>query len=198
MGYVGAQLTFFLIGAWLFWFKPKASAAQGIDGPDLIANSPNRRPRFDNQNFSRTSFVQKLSMAIRSLRQAAVNPLGQRSGSATLKTRLIVFLAGCSLLVMWVFPQVETTYRGWSNEENRWVRVHTSYAHEFVTNVDFGEIPYHPSSWKDELFRAARAQTGYVRPEMNRKQGIKWSTQLLQTLIVMGLSSGLLWVTKTN
>jgi hypothetical protein len=28
----------------LFWFRPKSSAAQGIDGPDLIANSPNGGP----------------------------------------------------------------------------------------------------------------------------------------------------------
>jgi hypothetical protein len=91
MGYVGTQVTFFLIGAWLFWFKPKAIAAQSVGGPDLIANRPNPRPRSDNQDSSRTSFAKKLSKATRSFRQAAVNPLRQRSGSAALKQGLSSF-----------------------------------------------------------------------------------------------------------
>lgn len=112
-------------------------------------------------------------------------------------TRILLFGMAVFVVTLWLFPLVETTYRVWSNLDRRWVPFETTYKREFVTNLQFGEVPYY-AYYRDPLLRTAMSRTGEISQPINRMIGIKWSTQIVQTLLIVGLSFGLLWVMKAK
>jgi hypothetical protein len=38
-----------------------------------------------------------------------------------MRNRLVVFVASCLLLALWMYPQIETNYSSWDNQEDRWI-----------------------------------------------------------------------------
>jgi hypothetical protein len=51
--------------------------------------------------------------------------------------RLVLFVGSCLLLALWLYPQIETNYSSWDNEEHRWIPFKTFYHRDFLTNVGF-------------------------------------------------------------
>ena len=115
------------------------------------------------------------------------------------RTRFTVFLAGCAFLILWVFPQVEVTYSGWSNRESRWVPFKTIQTRPFLTNVDFGEVQTVDLRNDEALVNMIRSRTAWIVSDgggVRRRTGINWATQALQSLITAGVFAGVIWSYK--
>jgi len=113
--------------------------------------------------------------------------------------RLIVFLAGCGLLALWVYPQIDVTYSSWSNQENSWRPFKTIYRRAFLTNVDFGTEP-NISIARDETLWPMLRSKSLVLPgyPVQRQVRIRWLTQFVQSTLIVVVASGLLWAVKTK
>jgi hypothetical protein len=106
--------------------------------------------------------------------------------------RLIVLLAACGLLTLWAYPQIETTYSSWSNEENGWIPFKTIYQRAFLTNVDYGTQP-NIRVTSDETLRPV-IRRYYVQKQVR----MKWLTQLVQSAFIVLVATGLLWAVGAN
>lgn len=115
-----------------------------------------------------------------------------------MKTRLLVFAAGCGLLLLWVFPQTDFIYSRWSNEENRWVAFKTISQRAFITNIDFGTTPSISPQNDDFLGPMLRNRTvsvpwGYG---LQKQVTVRWLTQLVQSALIVAISVGLFWAVR--
>ena len=115
-----------------------------------------------------------------------------------MKTRLLVFAAGCGLLLLLVFPQTDFIYSRWSNEENRWVAFKTISQRAFITNIDFGTTPSISPQNDDFLGPMLRNMTvsvpwGYG---LQKQVTVRWLTQLVQSALIVAISVGLFWAVR--
>jgi hypothetical protein len=145
-----------------------------------------------------------------------------------MRNRLIVLLAGCGLLAIWTYPQIETTYSYWSRTDpgdwrdvptpgaglpavpatpdgfvpdqpqGRWVPFAKFQRREFLTNVDFGTRPNieiaSDEIWPKVHSGAIRVPDSYWGYHVQKQIGLRWSTQALQSGLVLLLALGLLWL----
>jgi hypothetical protein len=139
-----------------------------------------------------------------------------------MKNRLVVLLAGCGLLAIWAYPQIETTYSYWSNMDpgdwqdapapaaqdlaantapanrGRWIAFTSIRQRAFLTDADFGTRPNIEITgdeiWPKIHSGAIRVPNSYWGYYVQKEVALRWSTQALQSVLILLLAGGLLWV----
>jgi hypothetical protein len=114
-----------------------------------------------------------------------------------MELRLITFLAGCGLLAMWAYPQIDFTYSSWSNQANSWLPFKTIHSRVWLMNVDFG-TESNFSMAHDEMLPKNQMIVPYWGYSIERHVKMAWLTQFAQSALILIVAAGLFWVVKAR
>jgi hypothetical protein len=111
-------------------------------------------------------------------------------------------MAACALAALWTYPKVEKTYSYW--DKGGWIPFRTTLQREFITDAGFGTYP-NIRVGDDEIGPKVRIgdiaipyKADFTPCSVQKQIALKWSTQFLQSALILLLASGLLWVFRVR
>ena len=104
----------------------------------------------------------------------------------TRKARAVIVLTICALFLIWIYPSSTVTYGLWVYGNKHDVRV----IHKRVWTAELGQSSVYTPA-EDDLSTLPRSRWQYPA---QRNVNIDWTTQCLQSALVLVAAIGVLWV----
>jgi len=101
----------------------------------------------------------------------------------------------CSVIVVWVFPRVDTTYACWNSYANGWDDFRVIQGRQFLPDTKFGteNVPLFRETALGRTLTERRQSVPFGCFSSRKHTAIAWLSQLFQTALFGGLFLGVQW-----